>query len=928
MPSNAADARVPWTSSRVHGSPEPPKPFIAAPAFSQLTFTSALEMTAADGRFYVVENLGKIFSFPTRQDVAPADVQLVIDLKALHPALDHAYGIAFHPQWKQNRQIFLTYTVGSGIDDGTKLSRFRLTDAQPPQIDPASEEVLLTWRSGGHNGACLQFGPDGFLYISTGDSEVPSPPDPLNTGQDNRDLLSCILRIDVNAKGEGRPYRVPPDNPYVNKPDVRPEIWAFGFRNPWKFSFDPANGSLWCGDVGWELWEMVHLVRKGGNYGWSAMEASQPVKPELKSKLAPITPPVVAHSHDEAASMTGGFVYHGRQFPELEGACIYGDWETGKVWALWHDGEKVVRHEEIADTPQKIVSFGRDEAGELYYIHWDTVATLHRLVRNPDAGKAPSFPRRLSETGLFADVAKQQPAPGVYAYDVATPRWHDGATGRRFVALPGSSTIQTLVQQKGSGPPSFKTTAPADTVLVKTLFAKDAAGAEKPVETQMTHFNGESWNAYSYAWNEQGTDAELVPASGAERKLRMQSANGETHDYHWRYASRAECLRCHNMWIGFRAGFQPEQLAVADQLERLTALGLIEKPFAESNTLRLASTSDAASSSVESRARSYLHANCAHCHRQNGGGAVTFFINAELQMQATNALDVVPAQGGLGLKAPKLIDPGRPWNSAVCVRLAKTGSGHMPVVGPHEVDVEGLKLVEDWITSLAPDRATREAAWDESSIKESLAGVEGAMRVRRALDDQRLDAPLRDLALRTAWASPEATIRDLFDRFKPDDQREQTLGLNVDPVRLLAMQGDADRGASVLSVQGKLSACFGCHLIRGIGRDFGPDLSRVGGRLAREQLLDSVLHPSATIAPEYRAVVVQTSDGQMLTGFVSARGKDKLTLKLPGAQVTVLDVTKVQSEKPLPVSLMPEGQWQGLTAQEAADVLAFLSALR
>lgn len=191
-----ATASAQWTTSRIQGTPEPPKPFIAEQTFTQIELHDGLEMIAMPGahRFAAVENTGKIFTFANTPDAASSR-DLLIDLKAKHDKLSHAYGIAFHPRWKENGFVFITYTIGDKLDDGTKLSRFKLTQNEPPVLDPTSEVVLLTWLCGGHNGASLEFGPDGMLYCSTGDAEVPSPPDPRNTGQGLNDLLSCVSRL-------------------------------------------------------------------------------------------------------------------------------------------------------------------------------------------------------------------------------------------------------------------------------------------------------------------------------------------------------------------------------------------------------------------------------------------------------------------------------------------------------------------------------------------------------------------------------------------------------------------------------------------------------------------------------------------------------------------------------------------------------------
>ena len=162
--------------------------------------------------------------------------------------------------------------------------------------------------AGGHNGAHLQFGPDGCLYISTGDGGQSFPPDGRNTGQDISDLLAAILRIDVDHPDPGKLYSIPADNPFVSTAGARGEIWAYGLRNPWKICFDPADGSLWVGDVGWEMWEMIYRIERGGNYGWSIVEG-QPSRctPSGKRGPTPILPPTVEHDHTEARSITGGY---------------------------------------------------------------------------------------------------------------------------------------------------------------------------------------------------------------------------------------------------------------------------------------------------------------------------------------------------------------------------------------------------------------------------------------------------------------------------------------------------------------------------------------------------------------------------------------------------------------------------------------------
>ncbi|MBI3466033.1 MAG: PQQ-dependent sugar dehydrogenase, partial [Planctomycetes bacterium] len=438
----AKSLRTPWTTSRVTGSPDPPPPFKVVRAFPNLKFEHPLLMARCPGmgRLFVGEQAGVLYSFADKPD-AKADLffDLRKELKTIHllpqaKEVEAVYGLVFHPDFEKNRQCFVCYTLRGKqtLTDGTRVSRFTVTRADPPRIDPASEEILLTFLQGGHNGGDLHFGPDRMLYISTGDAAAPNPPDPLNTGQDISDLLSSILRIDVDHPGEPKGvsprvnYAVPKDNPFVGMKGARPEVWAYGFRNPWRMSFDPQTGALFVGDVGWELWESVHRVEKGGNYGWAAMEGPQPIKPE-KVGPTPIRPALIELPHTLACSVTGGRVYRGQKFPELRGAYVFGDWETRRLWAARFEGDRTKEMPEITRPSVRIVAFGEDKDGELYFLDYDG-GTIHTIERNDATAKNAEFPTRLSQTGLFADVKAQTPEAGVIPFAVNSRQWQDGAT--------------------------------------------------------------------------------------------------------------------------------------------------------------------------------------------------------------------------------------------------------------------------------------------------------------------------------------------------------------------------------------------------------------------------------------------------------------------------------------------------------------------
>lgn len=941
-PGLQAQTRTPWEDSRIQGSPEPPPPFVNREVFPALELSNALELATAPGsdRFFVVERNGRILSFVP--SAGGEDPQTVLELKPGRPDLGNAYGIAFHPKWRENRRVFVTYTLKPGLDDGSRLSRFELSRLDPPVINPTSETILLTWLSGGHNGAHLQFGPDGFLYLTTGDGEVPTPPDPRNTGQDLSDLLSSVLRLDVDREEGGHAYAVPPDNPFLAVPNARPEIWAYGLRNPWKISFGP-RGELWCGDVGWELWEMIHLVTRGSNHGWSTLEASQPVRSDPPPNPSPITPPVVAHPHTEAASITGGYVYTGKRYPELSGAYIYGDYETGKIWALWHDGEQITQHLEIADTPHKVVSFGRAPDGEIYYIHYDPESTIHELVPNPDFGRPTNFPVKLSDTGLFTDPRRQTASPGVYEYRLDEPMWQDGATARRFVAFPKESMLKSNVVRRPNGViQRIDRIWPEDAVLAKTIFAPESA--EKPVETQILHFDGAVWKGYTYRWRDDGSDADLVSKDGDRAIL----GEGDTA-MEWRFHARGECDRCHTARSGVALGFQPEQLAAiladdpsADPVATLQALRLVDQDFKIKT-----STPKTDESEIEAQARDWLHVNCAHCHRQAAGGSAAIRLDRSQTVEQMALLGEKPLRGELGIGDARLVTPGAPWRSVLVNRIARSGAGHMPIIGPQTVDLRGFGVLWDWIVGMEDREDTRTAAQQfedqrdagllaslesggaaDEAIQTLLGHVPGALRLLRAMDSDALSDSVREAAITGGLASPNADVRALFERFRPAGERLATVGMKPDPAAVLSLKSDVEEGRSLLTQTGKMAVCLSCHLLRGEGRNVGPELSRVGARLKPEQLFESLVEPSKVIAQGYGTVTLSPKNGDTPhTGFLMGEADDAYSLRTMTGEVLTLSKSDVEVTR-APVSLMPEGLVQGLTPQELADVIAYLASLK
>lgn len=745
-------------------------------------------------------------------------------------------------------------------------------------------------------------------------------------------------------------------------------------------SFDRKTGNLWVGDVGWELWEMVYRVHRGDNCGWSLYEGRQPVHTERARGPTPIVPPTVEIPHTEGASVTGGYAYRGKRFPKLVGTYIFGDWETRRVWGVNADGNDPGPKREIVDPTVRVVDFGEDNDGEIYLLDYDA-GTIHAIVENPPQAEPHPFPHRLSETGIFGSndsVAEVRPAPGVVSYSVNAEQWSDGATAERFVGVPGDGSVRIYSQPQAIAGSMFSRSIefPADSVLVKTLSLEMKAGepaSRRAIETQVLHFDGRDWRGYTYQWNDEGTDAVLVEKTGKTRSLSLTdaSAPGGKRQQTWRYASRVECLRCHNPWSDYALGFNLRQLnrdrdfegAVDNQIRAFRQIGLLELDGLESN---LNTAADAKSDSISisqklprfvdpydaaadinQRARTYLHVNCSHCHRDGGGGSAYVHLLYDLPLEATRAVGVRPSQGTFGIHDARIISPGDPYRSALYFRMAKLGPGHMPYLGTSLVDDRGLELIHDWIRQL-PTRSGDQSLVDRLlTLDESLSGGPGeaqsaerkqlihdllaessrAAMLFRLVRQGRLHDETQQTVVETAMAHHEPAVRDLFESFVPEEKRPRRLGEALQASELLQLAGDVERGRQLFHKTTGIQ-CRNCHRIAGDGTDLGPDLSQIGRKYDRARLLENILDPSRNVEPRFATWLVETTSGHVYTGLLVHKDGNEIVIRDGENKQHRVASGDVETAVPQQRSLMPDLLLKDFTAQQVADLLAYLASLK
>ena len=663
-------------------------------AYPNLQFLEALLVDDVPGqnRLVVVEQQGRVKVFDDNPAVTEAKEILDISARVAFTGEQGLLGFAFDPKFTENRYVYIYYTE----KDTNKSIITRLTwNTTTDLLDFAQEKVVLTvdqpYQS--HNGGMIAFGPDNYLYIALGDGGDGG--DPHNNGQDRSTLLANILRIDVHPSNPALGYDIPPSNPFIGEENVRPEIYAYGFRNPWRFSFDRETGDLWLGDVGQEGFEEVNVVKAGGNYGWRVYEGNQINKPELNTlPESAFTFPVYQYPNQQGKSVIGGYVYRGG-VNSLRGRYIFSDFYNGVVTALSWDGTSVTGAEDIG-TIDGPTSFGETSDGELL-----VVSRYGGLFKFVESSSSVVFPPKLSQTGLFTDVASLTPASGFIEYTPSHPFWSDGTHKRRWIGVPDGQKIEFTGDDW-----SF----PQGSVSIKHFeieLVENAPSSRRRLETRVMYHTQQGWQGFTYRWNSAQTDADLLTDRQTEQ-VSVALNDGSTRVQQYEYPSRSDCLACHTQASSFLLGLETRQIntsfnygAVTDnQLRSLNNIDMFNYDIGSAEQYQALPALSDETAGLESRARAYLDVNCSTCHQPGGTAPTSIDLRYEVSNAGLNAIDVGPQSGSFDLQDARIIAPGSKERSVLWHRMRLLDGGRMPPVSTHVIDELGVKVIGDWIDAM------------------------------------------------------------------------------------------------------------------------------------------------------------------------------------------------------------------------------------
>jgi uncharacterized repeat protein (TIGR03806 family) len=617
---------------------------------------------------------GLVVRFDASDDVDGYDTLLDIRGRVDSGTDDGLLSLALAPDYATSGRIYVLYVTEEPRH--IRVSTFGRGDEGG--LDPDSEAVLFEEPkipdTNSHSGGSLHIGPDGYLYGSIGDGGFVRPPARHSQELDN--LLGTVFRVDVSERSAERPYRIPADNPFATgQPragEGRPEIWAWGVRNPFRFHFDRVTGALWLGDVGWDTWEEIDVIVGGADYGWPIFEGDACLEADGCDGTDRVLP-VHQYRGDGGAAVVGGVVYRGTDIPELRGSYLFADFADPTLFVLRDPyGEPVA--ERLASLPFGPIGFAEEPDGEVLVFGLDG-----EIVRLTPARGDAAAPVRLADTGCMDREDPTVLAPSFEPYGIRAALWSDGSDKGRAVALPADATV--TVDDEGD------LHFPVGTVLAKE-FERDG----RRLETRfLVHRAPGVWSGYGYRWDAAGREATLVT-----EPEELDDAGAI-----WSFPSPDQCFRCHTAAAGVTLGPEVAQLTdVGDPERSLVMAWAAEGRLAGSPPPAALLPRVDGSAPLEDRVRAYLHGNCAGCHRPGHVTRAALDLRFDTPLSETG-LCGAPRAGDLGVEDARILAPGDPARSILLARLREEGDARMPPLARNRVDEGAVALVTEWVDGLS-----------------------------------------------------------------------------------------------------------------------------------------------------------------------------------------------------------------------------------